>query len=202
MDAILEIQKIIESSGMTEKEKDTVRQIADVLIRAQETAKQESCRNGQNDTMQRAGQAESDEICKLECNVDDCTGEALGFAMERLLKEGALDVNYVPMYMKKNRPAYLLTVLCKPSDRVRMEEILFTETTTIGVRRQFMQRTVLERENQKMMTSLGEVDVKILYQPDGKRYAPEYESVARIAREKGMAFRKVFQMIEAEVNPR
>lgn len=188
MDAILEIQKIIENSGMTEKEKRTVEQITEVLIRAQEEEKRADRETGQ------------DEICKLECNVDDCTGETLGFAMERLLKEGALDVNYMPMYMKKNRPAYLLTVLCRPSDRVRMEEILFTETTTIGIRRQFMQRTVLKRENQKTMTSLGEVDVKILCQPDGKRYAPEYESVARIAREKNMAFRKAFQMIEAEVN--
>lgn len=188
MDAILEIQKIIEDSGMTDREKETVFEIVNVLIRAWKEKK----------TDQEA--AEPDEICKLECNVDDCTGEVLGFAMERLLKEGALDVNYMPMYMKKNRPAYLLTVLCKPADRERMEEILFTETTTIGVRRQLMLRTVLKRENQRMMTSFGEVDVKILHQPDGKRYAPEYESVAGIAREKNMAFRKAFQMIEAEVN--
>lgn len=186
MDAILEIQKIIEDSEMTEKEKDAVRRIADVLMRAQEAKQAES-------TVQR------DTVCKLECNIDDCSGEALGFAMERLLKEGALDVNYIPVYMKKNRPAYLLTVLCRPLDRERMEQILFEETTTIGIRRQLMQRTVLERENRKMTTSLGEVDVKILHQPDGKRYAPEYESVARIAREKNIPFLKAYKIIEEEV---
>lgn len=187
MDAITEIQNIIERSELTEAEKRTVEQIADVLLRIQEEA-----RRTEEEIMQ-------DRICKLECNIDDCTGETLGFTMEKLFAAGALDVNYMPMYMKKNRPAYLLTVLCRPSDRERMEQILFVETTTIGIRRQFMSRTVLKRENRQMVTSFGKVDIKVLYQPDGMRYAPEFESVAKIAREKDMAFHKVFQMIKAEV---
>ncbi|MDE6937299.1 MAG: nickel pincer cofactor biosynthesis protein LarC, partial [Lachnospiraceae bacterium] len=78
---------------------------------------------------------ETDVICKLESNIDDCTGEALGYVMDRLLEAGARDVNYTPIYMKKNRPAYQLNVICKEDSVPEMEEIIFRETTTIGIRR-------------------------------------------------------------------
>ena len=143
---------------------------------------------------------ERDNICKLECNIDDCSGEALGFAMARLLEAGALDVHYTPVFMKKNRPAYLLTVLCRPEDRERMEEILFTETTTIGVRRQEMERTVLKREARSVNTSFGSVQVKILKLPNGaQRAVPEYESAAAIAKSKNLPFMHVYQAIEKEL---
>ena len=76
----------------------------------------------------------SDEICRLETNIDDCTGEMLGYVMERLFEAGARDVHYTPVFMKKNRPAWQLNVICDPKDRERMEEIIFAETTTIGIR--------------------------------------------------------------------
>lgn len=76
-----------------------------------------------------------DEIVRLETNLDDCTGECLGYAMECLLAAGARDVFYTPVFTKKNRPAYLLTVLCKEEDRQKLEEIIFMETTSIGIRR-------------------------------------------------------------------
>ncbi len=126
----------------------------------------------------------SDKILKLECNVDDCTGEALGYAMERLFAAGAKDVSYAPVYMKKNRPGWLITVICDPGDRETMEEILFKETTTIGIRCQIFDRTVLSRTSRILRTSLGEVEVKIV----GGRAVPEYESVAKIARENHLSF--------------
>ena len=101
-----------------------------------------------------------DTICKLETNIDDCTGEALGYVMERLMAAGARDVYYTPVYMKKNRPAYLLEVLCLPEDAAAMEQIIFSETTTIGIRRVKMERCVLKRRLRAVQTSLGSVQVK------------------------------------------
>lgn len=75
---------------------------------------------------------EKDTIWKLECNIDDCTGEALGYCMGKLLRSGARDVHYIPVYMKKNRPAYQLDVICDDTTRETLENIIFAETTTIG----------------------------------------------------------------------
>ena len=90
---------------------------------------------------------EKDEICKLETNIDDCSGETLGFLMERLMRAGAKDVHYTPVYMKKNRPAYQVNVICKKEDAEKLEEIIFRGTTTIGIRRMYMERSILKRED-------------------------------------------------------
>lgn len=90
-----------------------------------------------------------DVIVKLESNVDDCSGEALGYVMERLLKAGARDVHYTPVFMKKNRPAYQLNVICSEEDVSKLEDIIFEETTTIGIRKQKMERSILKREIKK-----------------------------------------------------
>ena len=87
----------------------------------------------------------TEEIVKLETNLDDITGEMLGFVMEKLLGEGALDVCYLPIYMKKNRPAYQLQVLCKPEKVTAMETIIYAETSTLGSRRQLIERSFWER---------------------------------------------------------
>lgn len=145
-------------------------------------------KNGQGDT-----------ICKLECNLDDCSGEVLGYTMERLMKEGALDVCYLPIYMKKNRPAYMLTVLCRPEDQHKMEQIIFAETTTIGIRRQFMERTVLPRKIEQKKSSLGAVAVKRMLREAGETLTLEYETVAAIARKTGLPFREVYRSIELEL---
>ena len=84
-----------------------------------------------------------------------------------LFEAGARDVNYIPVFMKKNRPAYLLTVICSPEDREKMEGIIFRETSTIGIRRQYMERSVLARENQKVPTAFGEMNIKIV-ERDGR----------------------------------
>lgn len=139
------------------------------------------------------------EIWKLECNIDDCGGEVLGYTMERLMENGALDACYLPIYMKKNRPAYMLTVLCRPEDRGRLEDIIFEETTTIGIRRALMQRTILQRRKSTEQTSLGDVAVKTMKKKNGEVPTLEYESVAAIAREQHLPFREVYRRLEKEL---
>ena len=102
-----------------------------------------------------------DYIYKLESNIDDCTGEMLGCVMERLFEAGAKDVHYTPVYMKKNRPAYQLNVICNEADITKLEQIIFQETTTIGIRRVRMERTVLKRETRMLETAVGKDLVKI-----------------------------------------
>lgn len=140
----------------------------------------------------------SDTIYKLESNIDDCTGEALGFVMERLFKAGARDVHYIPVYMKKNRPAYLLNVICKQGDIENLEQIIFEETTTIGIRRVQMECTALEREIKQIHTSLGEVQVKICTLSSGKRIYPEYSSVIEMCQKHQMSYQDVYRIIQKE----
>lgn len=139
---------------------------------------------------------EQDKVYKLETNVDDCSGEAFGYVMDRLFEAGARDVYYVPVLMKKNRPAYQLSVICKEEDITKLEQIIFQETTTIGIRRVAMERTVLKREHQIMDTSLGKIAVKVC----GKRIYPEYESLVSICQEKEISYLEAYNKIYGELN--
>ncbi len=141
----------------------------------------------------------ADFVYKLESNIDDCTGEALGYVMDRLFEAGARDVN-IPVYMKKNRPAYQLNVLCSEETVPRIEEIIFKETTTIGIRRVRMERTVMRREIRTLTTSLGEAKVKVcrLGCSDIIRVYPEYESAADISREKKLPYQDVWRQLQKE----
>lgn len=147
-------------------------------------------------------QAESEQrgegIYKLETNIDDCTGEMLGFVMERLFENGAVDVNYTPVFMKKNRPAYLLTVLCDEESVSKLEHIIFMETTTIGIRKIKMERTILEREPETMSLPEGDIKVKKCILPDGtiRRY-PEYETVVGLARETGRSMQEILASVHS-----
>ena len=139
---------------------------------------------------------DKDWIFRLETNIDDCSGEAMGYVMKRLMKAGAKDVHYIPVFMKKNRPAYELVVLCEECDIPEMEQIIFEETTTIGIRRMEMERTVLKREQMKMKTELGEASVKMCTLPNGKhRCYPEYEDVKKIAKRRGISYDEVYRQI-------
>ena len=129
----------------------------------------------------------------LEANLDDSTGEMLGFAMEALLEAGAADVWYSPIFMKKNRPAYQLSVLCKEDVRERLEDILLVHTTTIGIRRYPAERTVLERQIQQVETKYGVVDVKVCCYKNKAFCYPEYESIRKICRDKGIDFQSVYE---------
>lgn len=123
--------------------------------------------------------------------MDDCSGEILGYALERLLEAGALDVHYTPVYMKKNRPAWELTVLCHVQNREALEKIIFRETTTIGIRRVLMQRDILPREFGEVQTEYGAVRVKLC----GEHCYVEYDSAAKIAREQGVALQKIYDAV-------
>ena len=140
------------------------------------------------------------EIIELSCNVDDMTGEAIGFAMERLFEAGANEVFTVPCGMKKSRPGILLRVLCKPEDKEKFVSLLFKYTTTIGIRETQMQRYTLDRQIYKENTSLGPVRVKVSSGYGVTRKKVEYEDLAKIAREKDLPLSEVEKKIREELN--
>lgn len=133
------------------------------------------------------GEGSTDSIIELSCNVDDMTGEAVGFAMERLLEAGARDVYTVPIGMKKNRPGLLLRVMCAPADRERMLSLLFRHTTTIGVRESTMTRYVLDRREEVLATPYGEVRQKISSGYGAVRTKLEFEDLKKIALSRGIS---------------
>ena len=141
---------------------------------------------------------EKDTIWKLETNIDDCSGEVLGYVMGQLFEAGARDVHYGPVFMKKNRPAWQLNVICSKEDIDRLEHIIFRETTTIGIRRMEMERTVLKREEKTIVTPLGEAQVKVCEARGVKRFYPEYESAAQLAEKNQTPFSQVYQMIQKQ----
>lgn len=133
-----------------------------------------------------------DKIVKLETNIDDCTGESLGFVMDELLSNGARDVHFIPCFMKKNRPAYLLTVICTESERRKLEEIIFKHTTTIGIRRSLMERTVLDRKEISLDSPYGKIRAKEVKGSGVARTLPEYDDVSKIAKKTGKSFGEIF----------
>ena len=140
-------------------------------------------------------QETKDTIIKMETNIDDCSGEVLGFVMERLMKAGARDVHYVPVFMKKNRPAWVLNVICKEEDMETLQNIIFEETTTIGIRYSRMERTILPRETRTLPTPWGEVLAKVCTLNGKEQLYPEYESVAQLSREKEIPFTEIYRYI-------
>lgn len=152
-----------------------------------------------NDTQ---GDTTPREIWKLECDVDDCTGEALGYCMEALLAAGAKEAHFIPVFTKKNRPAWQIQVICDEGRRECCENILFLNTTTIGVRRQRMERTVLVRRPCKVATPLGTVDAKTVELPDGQmRTMPEHDSLAALAHASGKGYQEVLRIALASMPP-
>ncbi len=138
---------------------------------------------------------ETDVVWHLESNIDDCTGEALGYVMDRLMEAGARDVYYAPVYMKKNRPAYELNVICKENAIERLEVIIFQNTTTIGIRRARMERTIMSRELQRIDTPLGEAQVKICEIGEERRAYPEYDSVVSLCKEHSLSYQQVWNTV-------
>ncbi len=138
-------------------------------------------------------QEQRDVIWTLETNIDDCTGEALGFAMERLMEAGARDVFYTPIFMKKNRPAYLLKVICTEDKIEELEDLIFAHTTTVGIRRTRMERTILNRRMDTVDTPHGTVEVKVCTGKGSIRAYPEYESIRKICLEQKKDFQTVYR---------
>ena len=141
-------------------------------------------------------QEHTDEVTELSCNVDDMTAEAVGFAMERLLEGGALEVYTVPIGMKKSRPGTLIRVMCPETDREKMVELLYRHTTTIGIRETKTRRYVLDRKTVALETPYGTVHRKDSSGYGVTRSKLEYEDLARIAREQGMSLEEVRRLAE------
>jgi hypothetical protein len=140
-----------------------------------------------------AAAGDVDQVCVLETNLDDLPGELIGNCTERLLAAGALDVFTTPIGMKKNRPGVMLTVLCAGSAAGGMEEILFRETATFGIRRYAATRSKLQRRSHEVMTPLGPVKGKLGWRAGQPPiFAPEYEDCRRVAAEKHVPLREVY----------
>lgn len=139
--------------------------------------------------------APAEEILELSCNLDDCTGEVIGFAMERLLDAGALDVYWTSVGMKKNRPGILLTCMCRPLDREKMVELLFKHTTTLGVRESAFRRYTLSRESKTIQTPDGDIRVKVSTGYGVTREKPEFDDLAKIARKTGKSLSELQRSI-------
>ena len=142
------------------------------------------------------GGAKGDVITLLECNLDDTTGEALGYTMESLLEAGALDVWFTPIQMKKNRPGVMLSVQCRPQDSTAVQRIILQETTTLGVRVQQVRRATAGRRVDEVATPWGVVRTKVKLL-DGKPVAvsPEYEDCARLALEARVPLWQVMETV-------
>lgn len=141
-------------------------------------------------------QEAGDEIAELRCNLDDMTGEDIGFAMEALLAGGALDVFTTPIGMKKSRPGVLLTVLCRPAEQEKMAKLLFANTTTLGVRVGLCSRFTLRRSEEVTQTPYGSVRRKISRGYGVCREKLEYDDLVKIAREQGKSLSEIREMLK------
>jgi uncharacterized protein (TIGR00299 family) protein len=140
---------------------------------------------------------ERDQVVEIQTNLDDATPEELGFAMERLLEAGALDVAFSPLQMKKNRPGVLLRVLGRPADGQRLAELVLEHTSALGTRVQTIERLIARRSERTVTTPWGEVRVKVKHLGEREIVAPEYEDCARLARTANVPLREVYAAARA-----
>jgi hypothetical protein len=142
--------------------------------------------------------ADADRVWVLETNLDDLPGEIIGYTTNQLMAAGALDAFVTPIQMKKNRPGVMVTVLCDEAAIHDMEEILFRETTTLGVRRYPASRHKLRRQATEVSTKFGPVKGKLGW-IEGRppTFSPEHDDCARVAAEQGVALREVYDAAHA-----
>ena len=142
--------------------------------------------------------AETDRILLLETNLDDVSGEVIGHTSRKLLEAGALDAFTTPIQMKKSRPATMLSVICRPHDGERLEELIFAETATLGIRRHIVERSVRQREETHVDTPWGTVRGKRAWRSSGAvTFAPEFSDCAKVADENGVTLREVYRAAES-----
>jgi uncharacterized protein (TIGR00299 family) protein len=149
-----------------------------------------------SESMTADGAPFRDEIVKLECNLDDMTGEALGRAVEVLFQNGAKDVFTAPVYMKKNRPGVVLTCICEVGEADRMAALMLAHTTTFGLRKTLCGRYILNREISAVETGSGSVRVKAGAGYGVTKSKAEYEDVAKIAEAQGISFMEAERRIQ------
>ncbi len=145
----------------------------------------------------------ADDIIKLECNIDDMSGELFGHLMTKLQAAGARDVSFKPIFMKKNRPAYEVCILADPAKLEDLATVLLTESTTIGLRYQTMHRIILQRKEEDFDSSLGRCRVKCCTLPQslgGKRFIyPEYENLLELAAAHKLPLKTVDALVRGEI---
>ena len=141
-------------------------------------------------------QEQNENLVVMETNIDDCSGEILGYTSEKLFENGALDIFYTPIFMKKNRPAYRLSVACRKEDMFKLQNIIFKETTTIGIRYRFESRTELVREFVEIDTRYGKIKAKKVTN-NGETYVyPEYESMKELAEKNNITLKELYKLEE------
>ena len=143
---------------------------------------------------------ENERVVAVEACIDDMNPEIFGFMMDRLFEDGALDVCWIPVFMKKNRPGTMIQVLCRENIKTAIIERILSESTSIGVRCYNVQRAVLARKQIYVKTTYGTIEAKKIQHPNGSfRIVPEYEVCKKIALEKNMPIRIVYDTIAKEV---
>jgi hypothetical protein len=154
----------------------------------------------QSETATRSpGEIQEDRISILETCIDDMNPELFGYLMDRLFADGALDVYWIPVYMKKNRPGTMLQVLCNIDDKDSLIRRILSETTTLGVRHSESRRWLLWRDRYEVKTTYGDIPVKRVKDPHGNiRIVPEYEVCKKIAREQNIPLRIIYDTITRE----
>jgi uncharacterized protein (TIGR00299 family) protein len=149
----------------------------------------------------RRSAAASRTLILLETNLDDVTGQTLGYVMEKAFEFGALDCWFTPIQMKKNRPATMISILCAPDSRERLTELLYVETTTLGVRVREIERDCLERKFVKIQTQFGQIDVKIgIFNGRQVNAMPEFDQLKEIATEKGIPLKLIKNEVLRKLN--
>lgn len=141
---------------------------------------------------------ETDQVTVLECTLDDLSSEVIGYTLERLLENGALDAYTTPIYMKKNRPAVLLTVLCVCEKKDALAAVILEETTTIGIRHYVTDRYLLPRSRVTVNTEFGPLSVKVSGSEDEQKQKPEYEDCARLARKHNVPLRSIYSAADVQ----
>lgn len=141
-----------------------------------------------------------DKVWVLEANIDDCSGEVLSIAMDILFQNGAKDVYYTPIYMKKNRPAYMLGVICDEVVIEKLEELIFIHTTTIGIRKYEASRRILKRDIKNITTPFGDAQVKVCSFKDNTYYYPECESVKKLSVSSGTDYLTMYNLVQSLAN--
>jgi uncharacterized protein (DUF111 family) len=146
-----------------------------------------------------SAEIQEDRISILETCIDDMNPELFGYLMDRLFTDGALDVYWIPIYMKKNRPGTMLEVLCHPDDKESLIRRILSETTTLGVRYYESRRCLLWRDRFEVKTTYGDIPVKRIKDLQGNiRIVPEYDVCEKIAREQNIPLRIVYDTITRE----
>ncbi len=136
----------------------------------------------------------------LECNIDDMSSEIYSYLIDELFKVGAKDVSYTSIYMKKNRPGIKISVLCDEMDIKSIEKVIFEETSTFGIRKYQVKRSVLDRKFEKVNTKYGEFTLKSAYL-DGKllKVTPEYEECKKAAMEHSVPLKDIYSFINSYI---